>query len=568
METLTTLLTHLSIATNLEFIGHDPHHGSIPPFLMIHNDWYWQLQALVFTTICTYACLFTFSTVQKALYGFRRSLVSAEKAEQFFMKYDVPKHEIIKDDIYYKALDIVINWFRPEWKIHPVHFTDLRWYPWKTDTSAERPFTAWNIQGKKRFSALYSEIFTYCRTVIHRFKDGLSFNYDPITLHVKPSLVEIDDIDKVRTVFGVPKYCIFSEAMFFWPLFSHYHTHKRTPLLWNYESLNGGWHRLNAEYYSRKDQPTPLINIDWSMFDMYVYFSMWKDIIDRVKTYFCFCGSYCPAGEYDRPQTNPQRLHNLWDRITDMYFNFPCATTLGNVFKRMFAGMPSGIFCTQFYDSLYNGTMIVACLLALDIPVPDDLFIKLMGDDALFGILANLPVSAWADFLSAFAAEAKRRFNSNLSPTKCGMYLSIQGSKVLGYSNFNGWPSRPDEELLSRLLHPKSLRDTPGNLMARAIGIYYASCGSNKFRPICEHIFSELQSQGFQPSIKGLYALYDPIGIHLTEEDLAKFPSKTEVISRISGPSNRNPDLQSKYWDRYHFHFEAGIAECSQASAI
>lgn len=562
MEQLTLLLQTFTITTNLKFIGTDPFHGSIQPFLMQHNDWYWPLQAFVFTTICTYAMLFSLPVVQKALYGFRRSLVSADKAEEFFFKYDVPRFTITKDCHYHKALQIVLDWFRPQWKIHPVHFTDLRFYPWKLSTSAERPFTTWNIQGKRKFSALYTEIFVYCRTIVHRFKDNLPFNYDPITLHVKPALVEVNDEDKVRTIFGVPKYCIFSEAMFLWPLFSHYHTHKRTPLLWNYETLNGGWHRLNNEYYARKDRPSPLVNLDWKMFDMYVYFDMWKDIIDGVKTYFCFCGSYCPTTLYPNPRTNPDRLHNLWNRVTDMYFNLPCVTTLGNVYKRTFAGMPSGIFGTQFYDSIYNGIMIVTCLLALDIPVPDDLFIKLMGDDALFAVLANIPVSGWLDFLTLFAQEAKRRFNSNLSPTKCGMFLNIQGSKVLGYTNFNGWPQRSEEELLSRLLHPKSLRDTPGNLMARAIGIYYASAGSSKLRPICEHIYSELQSQGHKPSLAGLTSIYDPGSLHLDESELYHFPSKTEVISRLCRPSARDPAIQNRYWNRDHFSHEAGFAQC------
>jgi len=292
-----------------------------------------------------------------------------------------------------------------------------------------------------------------------------------------------------------------------------------------------------------------------------VYFSMWKDILDRVKTYFCFCGKYCPTTLYPNPQTNPQRLHNLWDRINDMYFNLPCVTTLGNVYKRLFAGMPSGIFGTQFYDSLYNGVMIVTCLLALGISVPPDLFIKLMGDDALFAVLVNIPVSEWLDFLDSFALEAKRRFNSNLSSTKCGMYFSIQGAKVLGYTNFNGWPQRPHEELLARLLHPKSLRDEPANLMARAIGIYYASCGDKKFRPICKHIYDQLASEGFKPSIKGLASLYDPGSLHLDEEDLYHFPSETEVISRLCRPSRRDPDVQHRYWNRDHFIFEAGIAQ-------
>jgi hypothetical protein len=349
--------------------------------------------------------------------------------------------------------------------------------------------------------------------------------------------------------------------MFFWPLFSHYFTVKDTPLLWNYESLNGGWLRLNDEYYRNYSQYKPVFNIDWSEYDMRVYFSMWQDILDKVKTYFCFCGKYCPTTIYKDPKTNPTRLHNLWNWMTAGYFNMKCASPLGRVYKRLFAGMPSGIFCTQYFDSFYNGVMLVTCLSALGHPIPEDFFLKLMGDDALFGILTTLPVSQWANFLELLSAEALHRFNARLSATKCHIASSIQGAFVLGYSNWNGWPKRDEEELLARLLHPKTLRDTPSRLMARCIGIYFASCGSKSIRKVCKHIYDELESQGHVPTVKGLASLYDPIGIRLTDEDLQHFPSETEVYARLCRPSARDPELQARYWNREHFIFEAGIAQ-------
>lgn len=544
---------------NLQFVGMDPFHGSAQPFKMDPNDWAFQLMIYVTSVICMYSFYFPLPLICQALYGYRRSTVSAEKAEEFFFRYNVPSHDIVKDKFYYQALDLVTEWFRPKWLIHPVHFTDLRWYPWKTDTSAERPFTVTHRHLGTKFRVLYNHIFVYTRTVIHRFKDGLTFNYDPITLHVKPALVTTDQPDKVRTVWGIPKYLIFAEAMFFWPLFSHYHTDKRTPLLWNYETLNGGWMRLNNEWHQTFRGYNPVYNLDWSEFDMRVYFSMWKDIIDRVKTYFCFCGKYCPTRTYSSGQTNPQRLHNLWDRITDMYFNMPCVTPLGKVFKRIWAGMPSGIFCTQFYDSFYNGVMIVTILLALGFTVNEETFLKLMGDDALFTLLQAIPVEQWAEFLEAFAFEAQWRFGSKLNPDKVKVSSSIQGAFVLGYSNNNGYPVRPHDEILAKLLHPKSLRDTPGNLMARAIGLYYASGANPKIRPICKHIYDDLAHQGHKPSMKGLAGLYDPGSIHLTESDLSKFPTELEAMSRLLRPSQRNPELQAKYWPREHFLTEAGF---------
>nr|WAY16578.1 putative RNA-dependent RNA polymerase [Rhizoctonia solani partitivirus 15] len=581
MDSLLTSLSQLSINSNLEFIGYDPHHGSVPQMNKSHNDWFFACRALVVSTICMYAFFFNLQTVQRVLYDYRRPHPTPEKAEEFFLRYDVNKHQILKDEHYWKALLIVTEWFRPRWKIHPVHFTDLRWYPWNKNTSAERPFTTepfyktyvqywfkqnWLLDGKLSFRNLENHIWLRIRPMLHRIKRGLTVAIPPITLHVKPALV-FDIVDKVRTVFGVSKLVIFIEAMFFWPLFSHYFTICKTPLLWNYESLNGGWHRLNAEYRSRYTSFKPVFNLDWSEYDMHIYFDMWKDCFDSVSSYFCFCGCYCPTNPgvaqgsgYPKPRTKPEYIFNLWKWIWTAYTSMLCISPTGKVFKRLFAGMPSGIFCTQFWDSFYNCVMVVTILLSLGYEIHPDHFLKVMGDDVLFGLLTMIPISEWAEFLDAFADEAKRRFNMKLSPSKCGASETIQGASVLSYSNNNGWPVRDPETLLAQLLNPKSLKDTFPRLMARAIGIYYASAGSPKLRPICKHIYDELKHQGFEPHHRVIYEMFGHLPETVSFISLDHFPSEVEVLSRISRPSGRSDELQSQYWNREHFIFESGLA--------
>jgi hypothetical protein len=580
MERLSELYADLSIdrpSNNLQFITFDQHHAQVSPFKVEKNDWYWTLFGIVSHTISLYAFWFPLNLVQKVLYGFKRSTSDPVHAESFLMKYDVPYHTVVKDEHYWFAVDHIIERFRPKWKIHPVHFTDLRWYPWKTDTNAERPYSidpelreqlrlrkeAGVIRNAKpSFANLYSDIFIHARKIIHNVKENLLTHVpDNIQLHVKPALVEAGEPEKVRTVWGIPKYFIFAEAMFFWPLFSHFFSILQTPILWNYESLNGGWNRLNAEYHSKFGMHShPVINTDWSEFDMRVYFSVWKDILDRVKTYFCFCGQYCPTRTYPHPTTSPDRLERLWTWICNGYFNMLCVSPLGRVFRRLWAGMPSGIFCTQFFDSVYNGIMIITCLHALEIPIPDDFFLKLMGDDALFTIITLLPAASLTEFLVKLSVEANHRFGSKLSAEKCKTSPTINGAWVLGYQNWNGFPRRPEQELLARLLHPKSNRDMPDLLMARCIGIAYAAAGNIHVIRICEHIFNDLKFQGYKANIKGLHGMYDPLGIRLTAEQLTNFPSYTELVSRISKPSSRDPDVQNRYWDRTHFLFEAGLA--------
>jgi hypothetical protein len=573
MENLLSLLSQLSLAaTNLEFVRHDPMHGRIPPFLKTHNDYFFIGQALVLSAIATYAMLLAPGAYNR-IRNHHRSFAGEQQAEAFFMRYNVESHSIVKDHFYWQAMSIVSDWFRPKNLIHPVHFTDLRWYPWNLSANAERPFSVNNnlkteliklkVQGlidnaRMSFHNLYNHVFIYCRSYIHRVKNGSWPNLHPMTLHVKPALVSEGSIDKVRTVFGVPKPIIFMEAMFFWPLFSTYFTEQKSPLLWNYETLQGGWNRLNSEWYERYQAFKPIFNLDWSEFDMRVYFSMWKDILDSVKTYFCFCGRYHPTNLYPSACTSPSRLHNVWDFLQHAYFNMMAVTTLGNEYKRNFAGMPSGIFCTQFFDSFYNAVMVVTILLALGEPVSKDHFLKVMGDDVLLGLLRNIPLHDWAPFLERFAHEAKIRFNAKLNYEKSGYAATIQGASVLSYSNWNGYPRRDPEQLLAQLLHPKSLRDTPPRLMSRAIGIYYASAGDPRLRPICEHIYSELKHQGFSPNAYTFNKMFDPRSIGMDTIDLSSFPSKTEVISRLLGPSARSPDLQAIYWPMDHFLLAPG----------
>jgi len=562
---------------NFTYHGKDPHASQLPPKFYSPTNMYFTCRTLILSTLFTYVFLFPVGLIRYVVDFSRRTRATPELAEQFLMGYNVEYHQIVKDEHYWHALDIVTEWFRPTHPIHPVHFTDLRWYPWNLSTNAERPFTndpkyaesirirseqgdPTLVRQKRSFHNLYNEIFTYCRHYIHLIKDGVPVHLHAISIHAKPAIVFSFLKEKLRTVFGVPKPVIFAEAMFHWPLFSNYFTSGKSPLLWNYETLNGGWNRLNAEWYSRFRSFQPVFSLDWSEFDMHVYFDMWSDCRQRVKTYFCFCGQYCPTRTYPHPRTDPTRLHRLWEWIEHAYFHTPLVSPLGNVFTRFFAGMPSGIFCTQFYDSFYNSVMVVTILLALGYEIRPDHFFKCMGDDVLFGLLTNLPVYQWADFLEAFSAEAARRFNSKLSAKKCHVSQTIQNSQILGYFNWNGYPTRKLDDLLAALLNPKSLRDTPSTLMARSIGIYIASAGDKRFYTICKHIYDELQLQGYTPDPVGLKNIFGSWDVMNLDIDLTHFPTQTEAWFRLTRMSQRDPELQSRYWNMDHFLFEAGLA--------
>jgi hypothetical protein len=62
--------------------------------------------------------------------NFKRSTTDNYDAESFFLRYDVPTHQIEDDRHLELALDAVTDSFRPRQLIRPVHFADLLYYDW------------------------------------------------------------------------------------------------------------------------------------------------------------------------------------------------------------------------------------------------------------------------------------------------------------------------------------------------------------------------------------------------------------------------------------------------------
>jgi hypothetical protein len=178
MDYITGALSRLAITveTNFEYIGIDTYIKELPKKFTPKNDLFFECRTLIISAIFTFSYLYGPQLARYLATEYRRSDSTPEKAEQFFFGYNVPKHEIVKDEHYYNALDIVTCWFQPTHPIHPVHFTDLRWYPWNLSTNAERPFNVRAdyqneirsrkeqgdptlIGGKLSFHNLYNSIF-------------------------------------------------------------------------------------------------------------------------------------------------------------------------------------------------------------------------------------------------------------------------------------------------------------------------------------------------------------------------------------------------------------------------
>jgi len=518
-----------------------------------------------------------------AIDDYRRSTTDTYDSESFFLNYDVPQFQIEDDDLLEQALDNVTEHFRPKRKIRPVHFCDLKEYPWNLSTSAERPYTN-NVllqqhieqlfalgllpNAKLSFHNLFNWIFGKERNRIHSIKEGKPPSYDYITMHQKTALIKQDAPNKVRSVFGVPKLLIFAEAMFFWPLFREFLDEGKSPLLWGYETLNGGWLKLSTEVHNLGLQSYTWGSLDWKSFDMRFYFSLNRKMRARWRTYFDFDHGYIPTSDYteekmnreaqplNQHRTTPQseRIQRIWDYTIDAVEQSPCILPSGRVYTRRFAGQPSGIFTTQFGDSFYNAVITLTTLLEMGYDITS-LFYKTLGDDILLILLCLVPPHKHEEWLQTFSAIAKRRFNAVISIEKSRTGNGIHRASILSYINIYGLPYREDIQLLSHLIYTKGRLDTPSRAMARAIGIAFAAgpFNLNVYR-CCKAIYHHYHSLGYQPNTKELLWMEQANLLGPFQSVVADyFPSRIEVHRRLTQIPRRTENDSNRYWKRTHF---------------
>jgi len=87
----------------------------------------------------------------------RRSEYSDERLIADFKESDQPLHPIPKDYNYDRAVKMTTEHFRPARTLNPVHYPDLRYYPWPLSISAETPWTSEGFRFVPAFRDLDSE---------------------------------------------------------------------------------------------------------------------------------------------------------------------------------------------------------------------------------------------------------------------------------------------------------------------------------------------------------------------------------------------------------------------------
>nr|AFX73019.1 RNA dependent RNA polymerase [Grapevine partitivirus] len=437
----------------------------------------------------------------------------------------------------------------------------------------------------------YNAFYETARTAIHRIKEsGLPFTFEfrddktddenfenlasalnaffdnhATMLFTRNHISERDGILKQRPVYAVDDLFLLIEVMLTFPLL----VMARKPescIMYGLETIRGAMHyidRLARNYDS-------YFTIDWSQYDQRIPRSItdiyYTDFLERL---IVISHGYQPTYEYPSyPDLTAQsmfnKMNNLLHFLHVWYNNMTYVTADGYGYRRTTAGVPSGLFNTQYLDSFGNLFLIIDGFIEYGYSDDqiDDILLFIMGDDN--SGFTHIPLFDLEKFLTWFEKYALNRYNMVLSKTK-SVITDIRGKiEMLGYQANYGQPLRPIGKLIAQLCYPE--RGPKDKYMSyRAIGIVYASAGQDvEFYKFCKdvyHLFlpfaappEDIKLSHFQSYFPGyLRALDTPDEFFQIDH----FPTIWEirhVYSRYAGPLDYAPK-----WNYAHFMHDPNV---------
>jgi len=376
-------------------------------------------------------------------------------------------------------------------------------------------------------------------------------------LHTKTAIVKRLDPDKMRTIWGCSKTWIIADAMFYWELQAFYKLNPGySPMLWSYETFTGGWLRLNAALFNGLIRNS-FLTIDWKRFDKRAYFTLIHRIMGIVRTFLDFNHGYLPNVLYpdtskDWTQDKAQKLEYLFLWTLLNLFTAPIVLPDGRMYKRRFAGIPSGLFITQLLDSWYNYVMLATILSAMGLD-PKHCIIKVQGDDSIIRLAILIPPQSHDEFLLKLQELAEHYFKAVISMEKSEIGNTLNGREVLSYRNNNGLPYRDEIQMLAQFYHTKAKDPKPEITMAQAIGFAYAACGNHPRVHSClQDVYEYYAAKGYTPNPAGLtVTLGDSPDLSTLPFTLDHFPSREEVRAYFLHSTYENEEQSKRTWPAY-----------------
>nr|BBU59838.1 RNA dependent RNA polymerase [Rosellinia necatrix partitivirus 15] len=383
------------------------------------------------------------------------------------------------------------------------------------------------------------------------------FNSYPTMLFTRNHISEREKTLKVRPVYAVDEIFIIIELMLTFPLI----VQARKPtcaIMHSMETLRGSNHLIDQLAKSFRS----FFTIDWSGYDQrlprpitdcfFLKFLRRKIIISH---------GYASTMEYpDYPELTPdamyQRMDNLLHFLHLWYNNMTFLSADGYAYRRLYAGVPSGLYNTQFLDSFGNLYLLIDAMIEFGFTDEEIMAVILfvLGDDN--SGLTSWPIARLLEFISFLESYCLKRWNMVLSATKSCKTTDRGNIESLGYRCNYGNPRRDIEKLVAQLCYPEH-GIKYRTMSARAIGLAYASCmQSRTFYALCKDIHATFLPY-LDPSEREILSLrrqLSPVDTSTELEldiDFTKFPSPEDILDMISHYHGPLP-IHSK-WNFAHF---------------
>lgn len=227
----------------------------------------------------------------------------------------------------------------------------------------------------------------------------------------------------------------------------------------------------------------------------------------------------------------------------------------GYAYKRTNAGVPSGLFLTQYLDSFGNITLLYDALIEQGLSDNEilDIILYILGDD-ITG-LTNMDITKMFIIISKCIDYLEHRWNVEISNVKT-ILTSLRGKiKTLSYECNFGLPKKDIHKLLAQFCYPERYFK-PQYQAYRAIGFAYAACGqSTIFHKFCEEVYKEfkddmadINDEKIRNYIPGQFSYLED---NFDKKIFEKFPTILDVLDQIStyhGPLSFTPR-----WRDSHF---------------
>jgi len=577
-----------------------PRQEPLAAFAQFERDWLYNRAIRFIPT----------NIVQRSLRA-RRPAESTELIEKSLAKFEVPRHIIPRDEHYNNAIRWTTENGSPNRKLHPIHYCDLRYYPWNLPPNAEAPWNIPDYRFKPQFrdidgesesphleakinqnllyrlrdtitvkeylrikqglglinsSAptyhnLFNEIFVRNRFLIHQIKDkrypfwttnGSPRPYYWNTVHIKTTVVDENDDDKIRIVFGATKLILHARNMFLWPLQATYLNTGKGFLLWNREIVRGGLRRLTKEVLTVSPEAA-IFCADWGEYDKRFLHEL-QDACDDIQFTYYDLTQYEPTSINPHAPADPVRLTNLWYWTKETTKMTPYLTPSGRLQKWNYSGFGSGYQDTQVKDSFGNAISITCILSALGINIFSPTFLlKIQGDDSFCALLRFIFILYGKTFIPRFKDAAIYYFNMKLKIEVTLFLESIEGATVLSYEIRHGLPFRTKIDLLQHLFFPKSARNW-NTLAGSVLGLAYANAGIHEdFHNLCCYIWNKIvHEKGVTPKIPSSDRFMLSMATIADEDTIIPtdlvFPTFLQLAGRVQSYTPRSEKQNQSLW--------------------